>query len=63
MGRILVLTIPALAGMQGLGDATWSVSTGIGSILVSGIYEVGRPDRLGAEEAEELQKIWSDFCE
>eukprot|EP00873_Tetraselmis_striata_P034627 jgi/Tetstr1/454891/TSEL_041755.t1 len=46
----------------GLGDATWAVSTGIGSILVSGIYEAGRPQRLSPEEAVALEEQWQDFA-
>jgi hypothetical protein len=39
------------------------VSTGIGSILVSGIYEAGRPQRLNPEEAMKLEEQWQDFGE
>ncbi|XP_075264004.1 uncharacterized protein LOC142355854 [Convolutriloba macropyga] len=35
--------------------------TGVGSCLLAGVYEAGRPDRLNAEEAQELQEQWSDF--
>ena len=44
-----------------LGDATWSLSTGLGSCLVAGIYEVGRPDRLSADEANQLDEQYQDF--
>ncbi len=46
-----------------LGDATWSLSTGLGSCLVAGIYEVGRPDRLSPEEANQLDEQYADFGE
>ena len=44
-----------------LGDATWSVSTGLGSCLVAAIYEVGRPDRLSVDEANVLEEQYQDF--
>ena len=44
-----------------LGDATWSVSTGLGSLFAAGIYEVGRPDRLSVQEAQELEDQWQVF--
>ena len=34
---------------QGLGDATWSLSTGIGSVMAGGMLEAGRPRRLSQE--------------
>ena len=45
----------------GLGDATWSVSSGIGTCAAAGLYEVGRPDRLSGQEAETLEAQWQDF--
>ena len=57
MGGSLV----ALGLSSALGDATWSLSTGLGSCLVAGIYEVGRPDRLSAEEANQLDEQYNDF--
>ncbi len=44
-----------------LGDATWSLSTGIGACVAAGMYEIGRPTRLTVAEAEELESIWHDF--
>ena len=46
-----------------LGDATWSVSTGIGSCFLAAIYEAGRPDRLTADQAEEMEAKYQDFGE
>lgn len=46
-----------------LGDATWSVSTGIGACLAAGVYEIGRPERLTREQAIELENQWQDFKE
>jgi len=45
-----------------LGDATWSVSTGLGSCLIAAIYEVGRPARLTVDEANVLQSQYQDFA-
>lgn len=56
-------TAVALALSTALGDATWSLSTGLGSCLIAGIYEVGRPERLSAEEADQLDEQYKDFCE
>ncbi|KAK9825793.1 hypothetical protein WJX74_008115 [Apatococcus lobatus] len=47
---------------SGLGDATWSVSSGIGTCAAAGLYEVGRPDRLSGQEAETLEAQWQDFA-
>ncbi|KAK9836358.1 hypothetical protein WJX81_008368 [Elliptochloris bilobata] len=52
----------AWAAEASLGDATWSVSTGLGACLAAAVYEVGRPARLNAEEAEELEAQWRDFA-
>lgn len=46
-----------------LGGATWGVSTGIGACVGAGVYEVGRPQRLSQEEAEELEQQWRDFVD
>mmetsp|Transcript_26026 Transcript_26026/g.56774 ORF Transcript_26026/g.56774 Transcript_26026/m.56774 type:complete len:323 (-) Transcript_26026:763-1731(-) len=46
----------------GLGDATWSVSTGIGVCMAAGVYEVGRPARLSVTEAQTLEDQWQDFA-
>lgn len=59
MGGSLV----AMGLSSALGDATWSLSTGLGSCLIAGIYEVGRPDRLSAEEANDLDNQYRDFGE
>lgn len=44
-----------------LGDATWSVSTGIGACFAAFVYEVGRPERLSRDDAIQLEAIWQDF--
>ena len=36
------------------GEATWSVSTGLGSCIAAAVYELGRPARLSVEEAQAL---------
>lgn len=51
----------AWAFSAALGDATWSVSTGLGCCFISAIYEVGRPDRLSSEEAQKLEDQYADF--
>lgn len=50
------IAITGLAGMgislalgELLGDPIWSVSTGIGSCMAAGFYELGRPRRLSVE--------------
>lgn len=47
----------------GLGDGTWSISTGIGACMAAAVYEVGRPDRLNPEQAVELESQWQEFGE
>jgi len=44
-----------------LEDATWSVSTGIGSVFAAFVYEVGRPKRLSSSQEIELEAVWLDF--
>jgi hypothetical protein len=44
-----------------LGDGTWAVSSGIGSLFGAGLYEVGRPERLSVDEAKILEAQWQDF--
>jgi len=44
-----------------LDDSTWSVATGLGTLMAAGVYEVGRPRRLDVEEARELESQWVDF--
>lgn len=51
----------AWAFQAGLGDGTWSISTGIGACMAAAVYEVGRPDRLNPEEAVELESQWQEF--
>ena len=51
----------AWAFQAGLGDGTWSISTGIGACMAAAVYEVGRPDRLNPEQAVELESQWQDF--
>ncbi|CAG9467306.1 unnamed protein product [Pedinophyceae sp. YPF-701] len=43
-------------------DATWGLSTGIGSLMAAGVYEVGRPRRVEGEEAVALENQYQDFC-
>lgn len=45
-----------------LEDATWSVSTGIGSVFAAFVYEVGRPKRLSSSQEIELEAVWLDFA-
>jgi hypothetical protein len=45
----------------GLGDATWSVSSGIGMCLAAGVYELGRPERVSRDKAVELEGQWQEF--
>lgn len=45
----------------GLGDATWSVSSGIGSLIAAGVYEIGRPERVSGAAAVALEEQWQDF--
>ncbi len=47
--------------MSSAGDATWSVSTGLGACIAGAVYEVGRPKRYTAEEAAQLDAEWRDF--
>jgi hypothetical protein len=53
----------AAAGVleAGLGDPTWSVSSGIGALFAAAIFEVGRPKRLSVAEAQTLESQWQDF--
>ncbi|KAL4422128.1 hypothetical protein ABPG77_003413 [Micractinium sp. CCAP 211/92] len=44
-----------------LGDATWSVSTGLGALLGAAMYEAGRPRRLNVEEVKAKEALWQDF--
>lgn len=44
-----------------LGDASWAVSTGIGSAIVAGVYEAGRPERLSSAQLQVLELQWRDF--
>lgn len=43
------------------GEATWSVSTGLGSCLAAGVYELGRPRRLSVDEQVALEARWKEF--
>ena len=45
-----------------LGDATWSVSTGIGALFAAGFYEIGRPERLTVAQSKVLEAQWQDFA-
>lgn len=44
-----------------LGEATWSVSSGIGLGLAAAVYELGRPKRYNLDEKAELDAQWRDF--
>ena len=44
-----------------LGEATWSVSSGIGLGLAACVYELGRPKRYNLDEKAELDAQWRDF--
>ncbi|GAX83120.1 hypothetical protein CEUSTIGMA_g10546.t1 [Chlamydomonas eustigma] len=46
----------------GLGDATWSVSAGLGACLAAVMYDVGRPRRLSVNDAVRLEGQWQDFA-
>ena len=43
------------------GEATWSVSTGLGAVCVAGVVEVGRPKQLSAQEQVALEADWQEF--
>lgn len=45
----------------GLGSATWGVSSGIATCLAAGVYELGRPERLSADQAVELEGLYQEF--
>lgn len=64
VGGITLATGTALAVLLsgGLGDATWSVSTGLGACMAAGMYEVGRPTRMSKEQAVALELQWQDFA-
>ena len=44
-----------------LGEETWGVSSGLGSCLAAGVYELGRPPRLSAPEREALEARYAQF--
>lgn len=46
---------------SGLGSATWGVSSGIATCLAAGVYELGRPERLSADRAVELDGLYQTF--
>lgn len=54
------ISISALLA-SGLGDPTWSISSGIGALFAAAIFEVGRPARLTVQEAQQLEMQWQDF--
>eukprot|EP00798_Chlamydomonas_sp_ICE-L_P032713 gene32713-3597_t len=67
--RAITVSIAIAAGFlvayvfeQTLGDATWSVATGLGTCAAGAVYEAGRPDRLSADEAVTLKSQWEDFA-
>lgn len=45
-----------------LGDATWSVSSGLGTLISAGVFEAGRPRRVRGAEALALEEQWQDFA-
>lgn len=59
----LVAGMGVTAGLRSWtdGDTTWSVSTGIGFAMISGVYELGRPPRLSREDELRLERMWHDF--
>jgi len=66
--RIATIAFFAVSGVAtsafldvSLGDGTWAVSSGIGSLFGAGLYEVGRPERLSVDEAKILESQWQDF--
>lgn len=66
LATIAVFIIAGVATAWGLevllGDSTWAVSTAIGSLVVSGVYEAGRPVRLSAAQLQLLELQWQDFA-
>ena len=60
-GCLVQGVVTALLFELTLGDATWSVSTGIGSLMAAFVYEVGRPKRLSKTEEIALEAVWQDF--
>ena len=56
-GTAVSLSLTAALG----GEATWSVSTGLGACLAAGVYEVGRPRRLSGKEQVVLEEEWQQF--
>jgi hypothetical protein len=44
-----------------LGDAVWTLSTGLGACVAAAVYEVGRPERLSPERAQALEQQWQEF--
>jgi hypothetical protein len=46
-----------------LGDEIWAVSTGLGTCMAAGMFEVGRPKRMSVEEAQEKEAQWQEFGE
>jgi len=61
-GCLVQGVVTALLFELTLGDATWSVSTGIGSLMAAFVYEVGRPKRLSKTEEIALEAVWQDFA-
>lgn len=55
------LRVPDAGGVAG--DATWSVSTGLGACLAAAVYEVGRPARLSRDQADQVDNQWRTFGE
>lgn len=51
----------AYALSAGLGDATWAVSSGIATCMAAGVYELGRPTRMSAAAARQLEDQWQVF--
>ncbi|KAL4856150.1 hypothetical protein ACK3TF_003300 [Chlorella vulgaris] len=45
-----------------LGDEIWAVSTGLGTCMAAGMFEVGRPKRMSVEEAQEKEAQWQEFA-
>ena len=53
----------AVAGLfeATLGEATWSVSSGLGLCFLAAVFEAGRPKKLTVGEAKEREDNWQVF--
>ena len=67
--RLCAVAVTAAAGAAAaaafeatLGEATWSVSSGMGLLFSAGIFEAGRPRKLTVEEVQEREQNWEVFA-